>query len=210
MEPHLYPQHGRRCRPSLPSRWAARALLGEGPSGTLAGRRVVGGHQGPAAACDRPRRTDRVIDWRDQPGCVVVRASGGLVCATPDGFVAVDPEDGRQTLDRSRGGGRPRDAHERRQGGSGRTTLGGHDVRPGRARWWRALSAGRRPAGHDHGQAGGRRQRARLDRRWPGDAVHRHPHHARGPLRVRPRDRRPWGAPAMGDHPGRAQVRRTA
>ncbi len=40
---------------------------------------------------------DRVIDVARPLGCVGLRASGGLVGATPDGFVAIDTDDGRLT-----------------------------------------------------------------------------------------------------------------
>ncbi len=96
---------------SVPAAWAAlpaitaqplgsaRAVLGEGPVWD-AGRGVlwwvdIKGRRLHATDLDGG---DRVIDVAQQPGCVVVRASGGLVCATPEGFVAVDPDDGTQSL----------------------------------------------------------------------------------------------------------------
>ena len=77
----------------------ARAVLGEGPSWDPARGVVwwvdIKGRQLHATALDG---SDRAIDVARPLGCVVLRASGGLVGATPDGFVAIDPEDGSLTL----------------------------------------------------------------------------------------------------------------
>jgi len=77
----------------------ARAVLGEGPSWDPARGVVwwvdIKGRQLHATALDG---SDRAIDVARPLGCVVLRASGGLVGATPDGFVAIDPEDGGLTV----------------------------------------------------------------------------------------------------------------
>jgi len=78
---------------------SARAVLGEGPTWDAARGVVwwvdIKGHQLHATSLDG---TDRVLDVARPLGCVVLRASGGLAGATPDGFVAVDADDGRLTL----------------------------------------------------------------------------------------------------------------
>ena len=77
----------------------ARAILGEGPSWDPV-REVlwwvdIKGRQLHRTALDG---TDRAIDVAQPLGCVVLRASGGLMGATPEGFVAIDPDDGTLTL----------------------------------------------------------------------------------------------------------------
>ena len=76
-----------------------RAILGEGPCWDPVRGVVwwvdIKGRQLHATALDG---SDRAIDVARPLGCVVLRASGGLVGATPDGFVAIDPEDGGLTV----------------------------------------------------------------------------------------------------------------
>lgn len=89
---------------SLPSRTAervgsVRALLGEGPTWD-AERGVVWwvditGRQIHATSLDG---RDRALHVARPLAVVVLRASGGLLGATPDGFVAVDTETGALTL----------------------------------------------------------------------------------------------------------------
>jgi sugar lactone lactonase YvrE len=77
----------------------ARAILGEGPSWDPV-RGVVWwvDIKGRRLHATRPDGTDRVVNVARPLGCVVLRADGGLVGATPDGFVAIDPEDGTLTI----------------------------------------------------------------------------------------------------------------
>ena len=77
----------------------ARATLGEGPSWDAEREALwwidIQGRQLHRTGLDG---TDRVVDVAQPLGCVVLRASGGLMGATPDGFVAIDPETGACTL----------------------------------------------------------------------------------------------------------------
>ena len=66
--------------------------------GRREGRGLVGGYQGSPGPRDRSRWTDRALEVAQPLGCVVLRASGGLAGATPEGFVAIDIEDGSLTL----------------------------------------------------------------------------------------------------------------
>ncbi len=77
----------------------ARALLGEGPCWDAA-RQVLWwvDIRGLQLHATRVDGTDRVVDVARPLGCVVLRASGGLMGATPDGFVAIDPDDGTLTV----------------------------------------------------------------------------------------------------------------
>ena len=91
----------------------ARALLGEGPTWDEANQVVwwvdIQGRGLHRTSLDG---RDRRIAVARPLGCVVLRASGGLVGATPEGFVAIDPDDGSLTLLARRGGRRAGHAHE--------------------------------------------------------------------------------------------------
>lgn len=95
----------------VPAAWAAlpataaarlgslRAVLGEGPCWDPV-REVlwwvdIKGHRLHRTALDG---TDLAVDVARPLGCVVLRASGGLVAMTPLGFEALDPETGELTL----------------------------------------------------------------------------------------------------------------
>ncbi len=75
------------------------SILGEGPSWDAARGVVwwvdIKGRRLHATALDG---ADRAVDVAQPLGCVVLRASGGLMGATPEGFVAIDAEDGELTL----------------------------------------------------------------------------------------------------------------
>lgn len=78
----------------------ARALLGEGPSwdapsGTLYWVDIEGR---AVHLFDPERGTDRAIDVGQMVGCVVPRASGGVVITLETGFYALDPVTGRLDL----------------------------------------------------------------------------------------------------------------
>jgi sugar lactone lactonase YvrE len=76
-----------------------RAVLGEGPTWDPVNQVVwwvdIQGRGLHRTALDG---SDRRIAVARPLGCVVLRASGGLAGASPDGFVAIDPDDGALTL----------------------------------------------------------------------------------------------------------------